>query len=97
MSTKCAPGVPDADFADLVHTRLSLSQASWGGQWASTRLTRLAQADVVEPAAGARPPVFVAFSQRKELPLTASQRAVIPRGDERQPKRLEATSTEPSL
>jgi hypothetical protein len=24
--------VPDADFADLVNTRLSLSLASWGGE-----------------------------------------------------------------
>jgi hypothetical protein len=47
------------------------------------------RADVVEPAAGARLPVLVAFSQRKELPLAASQRirngAVVPCGDERQP------------
>ncbi len=58
------------------------------------------RAVVVEPAAGARPPVLVAFSQRKELPLAASQRgrngAMVPRGDERQQKRLETTSTEPS-
>ena len=33
---KCALSVPDADFADLVHTRLSLSLASWDGLWAST-------------------------------------------------------------
>jgi hypothetical protein len=47
------------------------------------------RAYVVEPAAGAWPPVLVAFSQRKELQLAASQRrrngAVVPRGDERQP------------
>ena len=47
------------------------------------------RADVVELAAGARPPVIVAFPQRKELPLAASQRsrngAVVPRWDERQP------------
>jgi hypothetical protein len=36
LSTKCVPSVPDADFADLVYTRLSLSLASWGGWWAST-------------------------------------------------------------
>ena len=33
---KGALSVPDADFADLVHTRLSLSLASWDGLWAST-------------------------------------------------------------
>ena len=42
------------------------------------------QADVVEPAAGALLPVLVAFSQRKELSLAASQRsrngAVVPAG-----------------
>ncbi len=48
-----------------------------------------ARADVVEPAAGARPPVLVAFPQQKELLLAASQRcrngAAVPSGDERQP------------
>jgi hypothetical protein len=47
------------------------------------------RADVVEPVASARPSVLVAFPQRKELPLAASQRrrngAVVPRWDERQP------------
>ncbi len=32
------------------------------------------RADVVEPAAGARPPVLVAFSQLGDLPLATSQR-----------------------
>jgi hypothetical protein len=32
------------------------------------------RADVVDPAAGTLPPVLVAFPQRKELPLAASQR-----------------------
>ncbi len=44
------------------------------------------QADVVEPAASAWPPVLLAFSQQKELPLAASQRrrngAVVPSRDE---------------
>jgi hypothetical protein len=47
------------------------------------------RADVAEPAAVALPPVLVAFPQRKEVSLAASQRrrngAVVPRGDEKQP------------
>ncbi len=49
------------------------------------------RADVEELAASAWLPVLVAFSQRKEVPLAASQRsrngAVVPRWDERQPPR----------
>ena len=89
LSIKCASSVPDAEFADLVHTRLSLSLASGPGVVGGP--AHGPQADVVEPGAGSRPPVLVAFSQRKEFPLEASQRsrngAVVPRWDERQPSK----------
>ena len=82
LITKCAPSAPTADFADSVRTRVIMSLASTGGLWAST-------ADVKELAACAWPPVLVAFPQRKEIFLAASQLrrngAVVPRGDERQP------------
>jgi hypothetical protein len=50
------------------------------------------RADVVEPAAGIRPPILVAFPQRKEIPLAASQSsrngAMVPRGEVLQKPKL---------
>ena len=72
LITKCAPSAPTADFVTL-QTRCALeSSCLW--------LLRVVcgpahgpRADVKEPAAGAWPPILVAFPQRKEIFLAASQ------------------------